>query len=97
MLGLRTSENHNFINYFNLVQAKASELDKVFFLDFGQCDGFIFDGMEIDTLFGWLIPYSKVDQFNEDFIDDKDLSDWNDYSVWVNPEIGEKGIEINFD
>lgn len=97
MLGLRTFENDSFINYFKLVQAKAYELDKVFFLDFGQCDSYIFANMEVDTLFGWLIPNSKVNQFDEAFMKGEDLSDWNDYNVWVIPDISEKGVELCFD
>lgn len=60
MLGLRTQENNEFIKFFELVQAEANKLNKVFFLDFGQCEDVQFNGMEVDSLYGWLIPKKKL-------------------------------------
>ena len=56
MQGLRTQENNEFIKFFKLVQDEVKKLNKVFFLDFGQCNDILFSGMEVDSLFGWLIP-----------------------------------------
>lgn len=97
MLGLRTVESQSFLNYFKLVQAKASEYDKVFFLDFGQGEDLIIGDMEVDTLFGWLIPKENVDEFNKDFLMNYDLSRWEDYNVWVIADIDCEGVKVSFD
>ena len=97
MLGLRTVESQSFLNYFKLVQAKASEYDKVFFLDFGQGEDLIIGDMEVDTLFGWLIPKENVDEFNKDFLMNYDLSGWEDYNVWVISDIDCEGVKVSFD
>lgn len=97
MLGLRTVESQSFLNYFKLVQAKASEYDKVFFLDFGQGEDLIIGDMEVDTLFGWLIPKENVDEFNKDFLMNYDLSRWEDYNVWVISDIDCEGVKVSFD
>ena len=47
MLGLRTQENNKFINFFKLVQDEASKANKVFFLDFGECEDIDFMDMEV--------------------------------------------------
>ena len=97
MLGLRTVESQSFLNYFKLVQAKASEYDKVFFLDFGQGEDLIIGDMEVDTLFGWLIPKENVDEFNKDFCIYFDLSGGEDYNVWVIADIDCEGVKVSFD
>lgn len=97
MLGLRTVENERFLNYFKLVQAKAKDFDKVFFLDFGQCEDLIVGDMEVDTLFGWLIPTENVDEFNKDFLMNNYLSRWEYYSTWVIADIDSEGVKISFD
>ena len=97
MLGLRAVDSESFLNYFKLVQAKASENDKVFFLDFGQGEDLIIGDMEVDTLFGWLIPKENVDEFNKDFLMNYDLSRWEDYNVWVIADIDCEGVKVSFD
>lgn len=97
MLGLRTQENNKFIKFFKLVQDEAGKSNKVFFLDFGECEGIDFMDMEVDSLFGWLIPKEMVDKFKEKFEKEKDLSGWDEYCVWVIPEIKENKLNIVFE
>ncbi len=96
MLGLRTQENNKFIKFFKLVQDEASKANKVFFLDFGECKDIDFMDMEVDSLFGWLIPKEMVDKFKEKFEKEKDLSGWDDYCVWVITEMKDNKLKILF-
>lgn len=97
MLGLRTQESNEFIKFFKLVQDEAKKLNKVFFLDFGQCDDMPFNGMEVDSLFGWLIPNEDVEKFNAEFIKEINLSKWDEYSTWVTPNIIDDKLNIVFE
>lgn len=97
MLGLRTKDNDRFIKYFNLVQLEALKLSCCFFIDFGQCDDIQFKDMEVDTLFGWLIPIEYVSEFNEEFVKFKINEKWHKYCTWVTPEIVDDKLYINFE
>ncbi len=97
MLGLRTQENSEFIKFFKLVQDEAKKLNKVFFLDFGQCDDIEFKGMEVDSLFGWLIPDEDVEKFNTEFIKKSNLSKWDEYSTWAIPRIIDNKLNVVFE
>ena len=97
MLGLRTQENSEFIKFFKLVQDEAKKLNKVFFLDFGQCDDIEFKGMEVDSLFGWLIPDEDVEKFNTEFIKKSNLSKWDEYFTWAIPRIIDNKLNIVFE
>lgn len=80
-----------------MVQYEASKSNKVFFLDFGEYEDVYFNDMEVDSLFGWLIPKEKVDKFKGKFEKEKDLSNWDKYCVWVIPEIKENKLIIVFE
>lgn len=97
MLGLRTQENNEFIKFFEIVQNEAEKLNKVFFLNFGQCDDIPFKGMEVDSLFGWLIPNEDVEKFNVEFIKETNLSKWDEYSTWVIPNIIGDKLDVVFE
>lgn len=97
MLGLRTQENNEFIKFFESVQDEANKLNKVFFLDFGQCEDISFNGMEVDSLYGWLIPKEEVETFNKEFIDKSNLSKWDDYCAWAIPSIANDKLNIVFE
>lgn len=96
MLGLRTRENAEFLKFFEHVQKEAESLGKVFFLDFGQCDGTMFRGIEIDRLFGWLVPKDKADVFNRLFLNDNIAEEWDAYGTWVIPEEAGDKLSIKF-
>ena len=97
MLGLRTKDNDRFIKYFNLVQSEAQKLNCCFFIDFGQCDDIQFKDMEVDRLFGWLIPRKHIDAFNKEYIQSKVNEKWDKYCSWVIPEIIDDKLYINFE
>ena len=97
MLGLRTQENNEFIKFFKLVQDEAKKLNKVFFLDFGQCYDILFSGMKVDSLFGWLTPNEKVEEFNSKFMKETNLSKWDKYCAWAIPDIRDDKLNIVFE
>lgn len=96
MLGLRTQENKEFISYFELVQQRAKNINSVFFLDFGQCDDVRFKNMELDRLFGWLIPKRYVYQFNNDFENNDIDEKWDKYCMWAIPEVVNDRVYVHF-
>lgn len=97
MLGLRTQESDEFINFFTIVQSEANKMGNVFFMDFGQCDDIDFEDIEIDRLFGWLIPENENKTFEKLFINDKVSEKWDKYCTWVTPEIVDGKLKIRFD
>lgn len=96
VLGLRTQENAKFLAFFECIQKEAESLGKVFFLDFGQCDGTMFRGIEIDRLFGWLVPKEKADAFNRLFLNDNIAEEWDAFGTWVIPEKDGAKLSIKF-
>ncbi len=96
MQGLRTQESIKFLEFFECVQKEAENLGKVFFLDFGQCDGTTFQGMETDRLFGWLVPKEKAEEFNRLFLNDNIAEEWDAFGAWVIPEITDGKLTIKF-
>lgn len=96
MLGLRTQETSKFISFFELVQKKAAEKGSVFFLDSGDGNEFETETMEGENLQGWLIPLSKVDEFEriwKEHAEDDDFVEFFCWAEWVEVK-GE--IEIRF-
>lgn len=97
MQGLRTKENDKFLKFFAIVQKNAKEQNSVFFMDFGQCDDVDFKGMELDTLFGWLIPNDKVDNFEKIYLTSRVDDRWNDFCVWATPSIENDHVSVIFE
>ncbi len=97
MQGLRTKENERFIKYFEVVQAHANKQNAVFFMDFGQCDDIAFEDMELDCLFGWLIPSDVADNFENIYLSSKVDDKWDDFCVWVTPHIENGELSIVFE
>ena len=52
-------------------------------MDFGQCDDIAFKDMELDCLFGWLIPSDVADNFENIYLRSKVDDSWDDFCVWV--------------
>lgn len=97
MQGLRTKENERFIKYFEVVQAHANKQNAVFFMDFGQCDDIDFKDMELDCLFGWLIPSYMADNFEKLYLKSKVDGNWDAFCVWVTPHIENGKLSIVFE
>jgi hypothetical protein len=83
MRGLRTQESDKFNVYFELVQAKAKALNKVFFLDSGEGRDFSTENMEGEDLSGWLVPENQADEFEKQWIKFANLEDWCENVVFV--------------
>lgn len=95
--GIRTKENEKFINFFKLVNEKARAKNSIFFLDTGDCEDVEFKNMELDTLFGWLIPLDKSSEFEELFINNLDLNKYDDFYRVVNWKIINDDVEVTFE
>lgn len=97
MKGLRTKESNKFENFFEIVQKKASEKDCVFFLESGDGNDFKMGDMEGEDLQGWLIPKSKVANFETLWEKNKENDEWVDFFCWVKWRKKEDKIEIAFE
>lgn len=53
--------------------------------------------MEVDSLFGWLIPNEKVEEFNSKFMKKTNLSKFDEYCAWVIPNIRDNKLNIVFE
>ena len=62
--GLRIQENRKFLNFWEIVQKEASKHDAVFFLDSGEGNEIVTSEINAEDLSGWLIPKSKVEEFD---------------------------------
>lgn len=93
MKGLRTHESSKFEVFFELVQKKAMQEAKVFFLDSGDGEEFENDTMEGENLQGWLIPFAMADEFEEIWEKHEEDDEWVDFFMWV--EWFEKNNEID--
>lgn len=95
--GLRTEESVAFRAFFSLVQREAAKQGASFFLDFGEEKNLPFQGMELDDLFGWLVPLAEVDEFEEAFNQGQDLSCWDDNTTWCIPTVSDQVLNISFE
>ena len=96
MKGLRTTETKKFLNYFKKVQELSNVESKVFFLDFGECKQIEFKDMEVDVLFGWLIPQGLSDDFEKKYIQNRIEEKWNEYYKIVDFKIKDNSLNIIF-
>ena len=96
MRGLRTSETKEFLKFFNKVQELANVESKVFFLDFGECKQIEFEDMEVDILFGWLIPQELSDDFEKLYIINRIEEKWNEFYSLVDFKIKGNSLNIIF-
>ena len=96
MLGLRTQETNKFILFFELVQEKAKEKETVFFLDSGDGKEFETEAMEGENLQGWLVPLSKVDEFEKRWKDYKEDDEYVDFYCWAEWFDNKGEVDIKF-
>lgn len=96
MQGLRTQENSRFIRFFEEVQLEAKRNNSIFFLNFGMCEDIPFKDMEIDTLFGWLIPIEAEEIFEKCFLNWEVPDIWTSFLCWVEPTIINNKLQIAF-
>jgi len=96
MQGLRTKENNKFLNFFKKVQESALKMNKVFFLDAGECLDIEFDNMVVDEMSGWLIPLEDVVSFELKFNKNMNLDEFENFYIWVIPTIKNQELSIEF-
>lgn len=96
MKGLRTQENNNFIDFFNIVQSEAAKIGKVFFLDCEEGHDGNVNGMEICNLSGWLIPSDKANEFETLWEKEMEDDEWSDFFVFAKWKY-EDGLKIFFE
>ena len=80
---LRSHENDNFLNFFNIVQKYAEKKNSAFFLFCGEGNNFEAETLDGENLSGWLIPMDKVEEFGKLYHADADLDDWADYFLFA--------------
>ena len=99
MRGLRTqaTESKAFLRFFELVQEAANDLESVFFLDTGDCKDIPYKDMELDDLFGWLVPRDKASSFERAFLNEMHPSEGDEFLIWCIPTIEDDGsLKIKF-
>lgn len=100
-LGLRTQEPQKVINSHQLIQEAAQKSNKVFFEEAGDGHELITDDLWLEDVWGWLIPESKVKEFNELFLKfdnsiESDNSPWWKYYTCAEWEKTNNGFEYKF-
>ena len=83
MQGLRGQETDKFIRFFNIVQNTAKQRKCVFFTDAGDGREFETDILEGEDLMGWLIPESKLSEFEKEWKSGDVSDDWSDFFCWA--------------
>ena len=53
--------------------------------------------MELDRLFGWLIPEERADDFNKEFVSSKVNDKWDVFCAWVIPDVVDGQLNIKFE
>ena len=87
MQGLKTQESNKFINFFTIVQETASKQNCVFFLFAGDGRDFETETLEGEDLMGWLIPNSKVADFEKIWKSGEITDEWSKFftfAIWEN-------------
>ena len=97
MLGLKTQEENNFIKFFEIVQRTAKRDGNVFFLECEDGNDSEVNGIEVCDLQGWLIPESKVDEFNPIWEKDEVDDEWVDFFKFATWNNENNGLKIKFE
>ncbi len=98
MLGLRTQENSKFLKFWNIVQEKAREHNKTFFLDCGEGNVYENQEIECENLSGWLIPDDKLEDFQKIFTTNSSISDeWENTITFVSWSLKNGNIIVEFE
>ena len=61
--GKHDLEDEQFVNFFLLVQVKANEQGKIFYLDCGECNIALIGNALAMDLSGWLVYQSDAQKF----------------------------------
>lgn len=97
MRGLRTQENDKFLRFWEIVQKKAAEMNKTFFLDCGDGNNYVDDRIECENLTGWLIDNKEAKIFENLFLSKEAIGDeWSDKIVSLEWKKVRNSIEVMF-
>lgn len=94
MLGLRTEENNEFLNFFKLVQNEAQKQNAVFFMECGCGDVLSEENIECEDCQGWLIPVEKAEEFNKLFLAENVDEKWDEFEAWADWKKTSNGIQV---
>ena len=86
MRGLKKQETIQFENFFRIVQEKATEEDKVFFVFAGEGNELVTEELECEDLSGWLIPNQDAEEFEQvwkERLSFDDTARWNHLFTWA--------------
>ncbi|MCI5839626.1 MAG: hypothetical protein SOZ89_03350 [Peptoniphilaceae bacterium] len=95
-LGIRENEPKEFVKFFKLVESKASNLNKVFFMQTGECEDVKFNNLLVDTLYGWLIPQDMENDFKNRYLKNKTTIEDDKFYVRVDWKIENNELKIDF-
>ena len=97
MIGLRTQESDKFLRFWEIVQEKAAEMGKTFFLDCGDGNNYEDDKLECENLTGWLVDNEQTKIFEEVFLSGEPIGDeWSDKIVSLEWEKARDLVEVTF-
>lgn len=83
MVWLKTQEESTFIAFFKLVQNESQKRNAVFFLECGEGNDFVGNGIEGEALRDWLIPITQADVFEKEGITGTPGARWEDNIMWA--------------
>lgn len=72
-------------NFWELVSLSAEKNNCNFFLKNGEGREIFTDDLDGEDLFGWLIPFDKVKEFEKEWFADNISDKWNDFltfAIW---------------
>ncbi|MDR0854407.1 MAG: hypothetical protein LBN34_08550 [Clostridiales Family XIII bacterium] len=96
MQGLKTQETLSFKNYWEIVQAKASSSDSIFFLDAGDGRSITIGNVEAEDVYGYLIPKAISKKFEALWISECDLEEYGKYYTLAKWTLHEGNILVDF-
>ena len=96
MVGLRTQESSEFERFMEIVQSQAGTQGAVFFLDCGEGREIIHGDVEGEDLSGWLIPESRSEAFEEEFLSGDVGERWNEFFHFARWRLDNGEVRVEF-
>jgi len=85
------------LKFWDIIQQKAKEQHKTFFLDCGEGNEFENQEIECENLSGWLIPDDKLEEFQKVFTTNTISDEWEDTVAFVSWSFKEGNIMVEFE
>lgn len=96
MLGLKTQESSEFLEFWKLVQKEAEKQDKIFYAECGEGNIHKTETMECEDMRGWLIPKEFSKKFEKEWKGNKVSDEWDDFIFWAEWSDEQGNIEVEF-